>query len=209
MADWKDNGPLAHYEGLYKTLDAEEISLRCNIPFDKNAKAFFVRVMGSDYKIAYPDFLITDENNNVVTDSSVKMLVLRFFCSGKWVCPSGKQLSYREIPWGELYFANFQGRCIKRAERYFGNCIDAFCGIFPANKKLQSEKLNGKKAGFRFEFMNNLFMSIIVWEGDDEFPSTAQILFDDNFPSAFTAEDIAAVGDVSIGALKQMLTKLP
>ena len=47
-------------------------------------------------------------------------------------------------------------------------------------------------------------MSIIIWEGDDEFPSKAQILFDDNFPSAFSAEDIAVAGDICISRLKAL-----
>jgi hypothetical protein len=47
-------------------------------------------------------------------------------------------------------------------------------------------------------------MSIIIWEWDDEFPSKAQILFDDNFPGAFSAEDTAVAGDICISRLKQM-----
>ncbi|MEG2633391.1 MAG: DUF3786 domain-containing protein, partial [Oscillospiraceae bacterium] len=35
----------------------------------------------------------------------------------------------------------------------------------------------------------------------EEFMPSAQILFSDNFALAFTAEDMAVVGDISIGAL--------
>ena len=42
----------------------------------------------------------------------------------------------------------------------------------------------------------------ILWEGDDEFPPSSQILFSDNFPVSFQAEDMAVMGDVIIGALK-------
>jgi hypothetical protein len=39
---------------------------------------------------------------------------------------------------------------------------------------------------------------------DDEFPPSAQFLFSDNTPAAFNAEDLAAVGDVIIGTLKEI-----
>jgi hypothetical protein len=58
-------------------------------------------------------------------------------------------------------------------------------------------------AAYRFEFMSGLFMQVYVWAGDDEFPPSAQMLFDDNFPSAFTAEDIAVIADVVIDFFKR------
>ena len=43
---------------------------------------------------------------------------------------------------------------------------------------------------------------MILWEGDEEFPPSSQILFSDNFPISFQAEDMAVMGDVIIGSLK-------
>ena len=49
------------------------------------------------------------------------------------------------------------------------------------------------------------YLRFLLWEGDEEFPPSAQILFSDNFPLAFVqGEDMAVVGDVSIGVLKAM-----
>jgi hypothetical protein len=47
-------------------------------------------------------------------------------------------------------------------------------------------------------------MSLIVYAPDGEFSSSVQILFDDNFVFAFTAEDLAVVGEVVIDRLKRM-----
>mgnify|MGYP000594588565 CR=1 FL=1 len=35
---------------------------------------------------------------------------------------------------------------------------------------------------------------MILWEGDEEFPPSSQILFSDNFPVSFQAEDMAGYG---------------
>ena len=45
-------------------------------------------------------------------------------------------------------------------------------------------------------------MQILVWEGDDEFPPSAQILYSDNFAEGFAAEDRVVAGDILIGAIK-------
>ena len=134
--------------------------------------------------------------------SAPRILVLRFLTDGGAAPSTGKFLTYREVPWGEVYFKQFQGRCIFRLAFGFGNKLDLFRSIM--------ERLNGTPvptgdAGYEFEFLNDLYLRFMIWEGDDEFPPQAQILFSDNFPAAFVmGEDMAVVGDVSIGVIKAM-----
>ena len=45
-------------------------------------------------------------------------------------------------------------------------------------------------------------MRIFIWEGDEEFPPSAQILYSDNFAEGFTAEDRAVAADILIAAIK-------
>ena len=54
------------------------------------------------------------------------------------------------------------------------------------------------------EFINGLHVRFILWAGDEEFPPSSQILFEDNFPYAYQAEDLAVVGDISITTLKSL-----
>ena len=43
---------------------------------------------------------------------------------------------------------------------------------------------------------------MLLWEGDDEFPPNAQLLYSANFADGFAAEDRVVAGDLLIGALK-------
>ena len=51
--------------------------------------------------------------------------------------------------------------------------------------------------------MRGLTIRFLLWLGDDEFPPNAQILFSDNFRSAFTAEDMANIGDIVMNRMKK------
>ena len=196
-------GPISHKErslnwflDIYRTLDPKEIASRCNLPFD--GEAFSLRIMGAAYKAVFPDFRLIDTAGNENQKGFERILFLRYLCEGRYAEPLGKQLSYREIPWGDLYFPNFESRCIKRFAGKFGQNIEGFKMIM---ESFTAEKLDKSDAGYRFEFSSGLFMSFLLWAADDEFPASAQILFDDNFPMAFTAEDIAVVGDIAINHL--------
>ena len=132
------------------------------------------------------------------------ILILRYLCEGRYYRDTGKRLSYNEVPWGPVYYRNFDGRCLKRLAYGFGNDIPRFRRIIESTPSLKAEKLPQGDAGYRIEFLNGLFISLILYAADDEFPPSAQILFDDNFVFAFTAEDLAVVGEVVIDRLKRM-----
>jgi hypothetical protein len=199
----KEEVPFFHYLDIYKGLDPREIAGRCNLPFDSESSRFSLRLMGTDYRIPFPEFAMLDAEGADVRSLAEKILVLHYLCKGRYIEYQGKQRSYQEIPWGEVYYQNFRGRCIQRFARTFGRDAPAFRRLMEGLPGLRAEALRQGDAGYRFEFVTGLFMSLILWAGDEEFSPSAQFLFDDNFEFAFTAEDIAVVGEVAIARLKQ------
>lgn len=205
--DSKERIPYEHYMGLYQKLTLEEISGRTGIPYDAEKKTFALRLMGIPYEISWPDYEVkhTEEGYGYypLEDAvNARILVLRFLVEGAIGASTGKFLTYREIPWGQVYFKQFQGRCLMRLAFGFGNNLKKFEEIM---EKIGAEKISNGDAGYEFEFLNDLKLRFILWAGDDEFPPSAQILFSDNFPMAFTqGEDMAVVGDVSINMLKAL-----
>jgi hypothetical protein len=197
---------LDHFKGIYSTMDPEEIARRTALPFDGGA--FRLRIMGAGYQAAFPVFSLKDEGGCEKKEGWKSILFLRYLCEGRYVPPLGKQLSYREIPWGNVYYRNFEGRCLRRFARTFGGSpgtIEGFRAVMENSPGLGAEKLDKSDAGYRFEFMSGLWINVYLWAGDDEFPPSAQMLFDDNFPPAFTAEDIAVAGEAVIEYLKMAM----
>ncbi|WP_230397297.1 DUF3786 domain-containing protein [Novisyntrophococcus fermenticellae] len=206
--DSKERLPFEHYLKVYQDLKPEEISQRTGIPYDSETSTFRLRLMGVTYKITHPDYVVTHTDGEKIgwfpleQKTNARILVLRFLTSGTAAPSFGKFLTYREIPWGEVYFKQFHGRCILRLAYGFGNRTEQFEAIMD---KIGGEKLDIGDASYEFEFLNELRLRMILWAGDDEFPPSAQILFSDNFPVAFNqGEDMAVVGDVSIDMLKEL-----
>ena len=56
--------------------------------------------------------------------------------------------------------------------------------------------------GDEIEFMPDLYVRMILWGPDDEFPPSSQMLFSDNWPLMLSAEGIAGLGDIVISAVK-------
>ena len=74
--------------------------------------------------------------------------------------------------------------------------------LFLMEEKLGAKKLDHGDAGYELELLPGFVMQLIVWEGDDEFPPNAQLLYSDNFAEAFAAEDRVVSGDILISVVK-------
>ena len=131
-----------------------------------------------------------------------KILTIRFLLNGNISQGSGKFKTYREMPWGEVYLRQFDGRCIKRLAFTYGNRLKDFKGIM---EHIHAVPVKHGDISYQVEIFSGYQIQMILWEGDDEFPPSSQILFSDNFPVSFAAEDMAVMGDVIIGSLKAFL----
>ena len=106
------------------------------------------------------------------------------------------------MPWGEVYLRQFDGRCIKRLAFSYGNRLGDFKAIM---EHIKAVAVKHGDIAYEVEIFPEYKVQMILWEGDDEFPPSSQILFSDNFPVSFKAEDMAVMGDVIIGSLKAYL----
>lgn len=200
----KEMVPFEHYVGLFEKLDPVEAAQRCGVKYDEATQTFTVRLLYTDYQVSWPKFAISseDENGFALKNLPAQMLIIRFLLEGCASKGSGAFLTYREMPWGEVYLKPFTGRCITRAAFTFGTRLAAF------EKAIASMPVISIKAGdaaCQIEIMPGYEVRIIVWEGDDEFPPNTQILFSDNFPKAFSAEDRTVVGDIFISDIKRRM----
>ena len=200
----KELVPFEHYVGLYANLDPMEAAERCGVKYDQAHQVFSMRLLYVDYQLTWPEYSIRSEVQNgfALTNLPAQMLLIRYLLEGRKSVGTGAFLPYREMPWGEVYLKPFTGRCLNRAAFTFGPRLEAFRA---AAKQLPAIELNKGDASFQLEVMPGYDVRLIVWEGDDEFPPNSQILFSDNFPQAFSAEDRTVVGDILISDLKRRM----
>ena len=206
--DNKERIPFEHYLSEYQKLDPKEAAKRCGVEYDEERQQFHIRLMDYRYLVDFPEFAVHKEDEDeegaflLLDMVPAKIIVLRFLLSAQVVKSSGKYLTYREVPWGEVYFRQFEGRCLMRLKFGFGFKLDKFA---EGMEKLPGvKKLSLGDVSYEFEFINGLHVRFILWAGDEEFPPSSQILFEDNFPYAYQAEDLAVVGDISITTLKKL-----
>ena len=206
MAQIKNNQeeiPFNHYAALYRQTDPEEVSARTGLPFDPVSRSFTLKLMQSVYTIAHPVFSVRFQSgpgDRLSGFPAGQIVVMRFLIEGHLIRSNGSYLAYRDMPWGDVYNANFRSRCINRLARTFAGREDEVAQKMHRLGGIPYEKGD---IGWEFEFLPGLSIRFSIWNADDEFPPSAQILFSDNFSYAFSAEDMAFIGDIFIGILSK------
>ena len=194
----KEEVPFSYYENLFREADAQEILSR--LPELKwDGKEFYVNLMGREYAISHPQYALRAIDGNALPPLPTQTFLLRYLLEGKTVPLRGSWLTFREMPWGELYIKPYTGRVLTRAAFTFGTRVAAFRS---ACEKMGAIPIGHGDAGFQFDFIGNYQIQILVWEGDDEFPPNAQVLYSDNFSEGFAAEDRVVAGDILISTIK-------
>lgn len=197
VVNHKEAVPFAHYCEQWRALDPQAASARSAVPFDAASGTFRVTMLGVEYRLAWPEFSIAAAGDKgfALGNIPAQILLMRYVMSAVPAPFHGRFLTFRETPWGDHYLKPFTGRCLTRAAFTFAPRLPAFRA---AMARMGATPVPHGDAGFEVEFLPGLRMQLLVWEGDDEFPPNSQILFSDNFPAIFAAEDLVVCADILI-----------
>ena len=197
----KEEVPFAHYEEQFHALDPQEaVSRLSGVKWD--GREFTVKLLGREFAISHPDYAIRALDEGKLPPLPTQTFLLRYLLESKDTFWTGEWKTFREMPWGEMYIKPYTGRVLTRAAFTFGTRIAAFRA---AAEKMGALPLKHGDAGFQFDLIGGYQMQILVWEGDEEFPPNAQVLYSDNFAAGFAAEDRVVAGDILISTVKSYM----
>ena len=200
----KSENPIRIYQEKYREMDPLQMAKRSGC--DYRDGAFEIQLMNRRVKLSFPEMETFYEDGTKTADN-VRILLARYVMEGVQAESSGKMYSYPEMPWGPVYEVQFRGRCISRMAGTYGHNIKGFQEGMERIGATEAREASGRFASgadcaYDIPFLPKLTIRALIWEADEEFPASAQILFSDNFTLAFTAEDMAVIGDIFLNAMK-------
>lgn len=193
----KTRAPLEHYAQEFAASDPQVLARRTGLDYDADARAFAINVLGRTVGVHWPDMACSFSDDGTEPVASLKILLACLLLEGKLAPSTGKMISYAEAPWGSAYYDAFKRRCLDRLAHTYRSADQLTAAALP----LGGVPAADGDASFDFTFVPGIIVRLTVWDADDEFPASTQILFSDNTPLAFSAESMAAVGDVLLNAL--------
>jgi hypothetical protein len=157
-------------------------------------------LMGREYRVSSSLFSVTRADTGQEASSFTKSLVLTYMVTADGTTPSGRWIGFRELPNGMFYVQAFQGYSGSRLVRELSQAgIGVVRAIQAAGPELGGNPLDIGDAGYAFAVLPRVKMALAGWQGDDEFPSQATVLFEDTAAQYLPTDGLAILGSQLVG----------
>ena len=161
--------------------------------------ALYLEFWSERYRIPFPDLTVrradADEahSDGRPADALDQAVLLAYLATADGAMPSGRYISYRDLPDGMFYAQAFRGyaelRLVRELERRGG--IDAFRR---GAERIGGAPLDVGSAGYSFQVLPRIRLAAVYWLGDEDFPSQASILFEDTATHYMSTDGLAVLG---------------
>ena len=120
-----------------------------------------------------------------------KVLFYHFILNDRIPVNTDKQISFRELPAGQFYDKPFQERSVNILSSKIGNDIDRLVKNLDAF--FEWGRVPMADFGAKITIIQDVYIILVYYLGDEEFASSAQVLFDESIKHIFSAEDVVVL----------------
>ena len=153
--------------------DPEEIRRRGGLDRSDDERLELL-VLGKEYSIDWPDLVVRGPDGEACPEE-FQILLLDYLRGGDGSRPVGKWIGFQELSDGTFYRHAFQGYSGDQLVRDFSGDVGAFRR---AAEALDGTPVDLGDAGYAFRALPHVPLAVVWWDGDEEFPANAMVLFD-------------------------------
>jgi hypothetical protein len=174
-----------------------KLALRSGCEQDADG-SFRLSFFWREYVISGGDFAVRRADTGDEMPSFIQSIILTYLATADGTTPSSRWIGFRELPAGMFYAQAFQGYSGGRLMRELEGGAEAFRR---AAEHLAGEPLEVGDAGYAFTVLPRVRLAVVYWEGDEEFPSQAQVLFEDSASHYLPTDGLAILGSQLVGKI--------
>ena len=147
--------------------------------------------------LSFPELIGYNTHDDQLPDFQ-QALLLYYLNTADGAPITNKWVSFADLPDGRIYNAAFQGYSGDEIVKAFGFDLDAFKS---ACLKVGGRPVDIGNASFTFQALPRLPLMITYWLGDEDFPSSCKILFDESAGHYLPIDACAILGSMLVRKL--------
>lgn len=153
---------------------------------------FTLKFYNRTFAIYHTDVHVEEVGDDAPVPMYIALLLMHYLMQASGIPAQAHWITYRELPGATLFEKRFHQMAIQPLLNVYGNDAE---GLKKAGESLGGLPMDrAGDAAFRFMALPKIPVSVILYLGEDEIPSTVNILFDAVAPSYLPTEDLSYVG---------------
>ncbi len=158
-----------------------------------------LRCLGREYVVTYPDGLVLEADDQPAPETEAILLLL-YLTESTGRTLEGRWVAFEQLSGGAGYLAAFRGRVVAPLLRALGSRPKA---LVPAAAGLDGEPLELGDASVRLPALPRLPLAYVLWGGDEEFPPSANVVFDASVEGYLDAEAVTVLAELATRRLAE------
>jgi len=150
-------------------------------------KLVIVEYLNQSYQFTLPDIEVSLVDSEAEVPIKDKILILHYLILAKGIPIANKFIAFKELPEGANYFPTFSKRSIEPLIDHFGREPHR---LIDAAGKLGGRKVDYGDAAVTISAFSRVPVTLVLWQGDEEFPPRGNILFDATISDYLSTYDI-------------------
>ena len=158
-----------------------------------------IRAFGTDMTLRLPGFQLFFADSDKPVESSDHILVLHYLLCDLPLHQTDQLISFRDLKGGMFYWEPFFSRTVRPLIQRIGNDLELLRNNL---ERFDWEPVSLGDLGARIHVIGRLYLTLIYRLGDEEFPASADLLFDAGIKRVYDAEDAAVLASrISMGLI--------
>lgn len=182
----------------------ENIVFRARVKYLEEEKEIVVPFLNEEIRVRYPSGDVYHLQGKEIPIAN-KILILHYLNSAEGVPLKNKLISFKELPSGSIYVGPFYNRAIRPLLKYFGDQPE---NLLKAGITLGGEQEKMGDVSVKIPVFPMVSVTYVIWQGDEEFPASGNVLFDASAPNYLPTEDYAAMSGMVVYELKKIAEEL-
>lgn len=181
-------------------LNPEDVMVNAKALFNSRDSTYELTCLGQDISISLMDRNVYGATAlgklliNELSDYS-RLSILKYLIHSTDLPPSGQLMRPSDLPGGDIFIRGTHVLPLDNVAEYFENNIYEFIGI---GKSLGGTQLDYGDMSIKMLPLPRVPVIIIVWSGDEEFPSKASLLIDSSCISQIPTDIIWSTAMMTI-----------
>ncbi len=179
-----------------KKIDPWRLAEKTNsryLPDEPDAGHFELDFWGMEVHVSYPEFRMVEFASQQEPHMVNQALLLYYFHTADGTPPDFRWIAFTDLPDGMFYTQAFHGYTGIELGRFFRNDRSAF---EKAARKAGGNRVVFGEVSFKFDILPNASLLVVFWEGDEDFPSSFQVLFDASISHYLPTDACAIAGSM-------------
>ncbi len=183
-------------------MDLEQLCLRSGTQCVAPDRVLLV-FLNQQYLVSFPDVEVHFQETASEVPLKDGILILHYLVSAKGTPATNRFVTFRELPGCASYYPVFNQLAIKPI-------LERFAGepelLLDAAASLGGLRASYGDASVTVNAFSRVPVTIVIWRGDEEFPSSCTMMFDANVSDYLPTEDIR---DVSAAITRKLVQSIP